>query len=322
VRRLVKYEGEARLSDERISILLNPSAGQGKASRLKDRLLRKLREHELLFDLTVTESEMHLKETVRAHAEKYDALVAAGGDSTLHLIVNEIAGKTGDIKIGLIGIGSSNDMTREFGLDSLDAACRALRRMRTRKIDLGLIMEGGMPLRYFIGQANIGLGVFVNRSIAELARFKPRRARRQKLAGVRAILRAYRSQKIPVELNIDSEGRTERGRFQIAVFSNIKYWATGKMISPRAVPDDGLLDGCLIRECSFSRLARISALAGRGRHVGAPEVAVLQASSFEVSGEPPFEIQADGEILKTPDGRTMFPLVTLSTIPRALTFIC
>ncbi|MCX6562402.1 MAG: diacylglycerol kinase family protein [Candidatus Aminicenantes bacterium] len=307
---------------ERISILYNPSAGMGRALRRKLKLEQILRHLEVRYDLIMSRSETHLRELTREHAKKYGTLVGAGGDSTFHIMINEIMAAGAEVNFGLIGVGSSNDITLEFGVDSLEKACRTLKGGRSRKIDLGCIREGGTPLQYFLGQANIGLGAFVNIRVAETALRKPWLAKRQTLAGILGIRMAYRSKSIPLPLKVDAEARRTEGDFVAAIFSNVRFWAMGKIIAPGAVPDDGQLDACLIRDCSFLRLARISRLANAGRHAEADEVEIRRAPAFEVASDKPFEIQSDGEIIRTPDGRPLFHKVTFSIVPQALNLIC
>jgi len=307
---------------ERISILYNPSAGVGRALKRKLKLEHLLKHLGIRYDLIMTRSEGHLKELVREHVKTYRTLVGAGGDSTFHIMVNELMAASADVDFGMIGVGSSNDMTLEFGVDTLEKACRALKNPGLKKIDLGCISAENTPLRYFIGQANIGLGAFVNRRVAEFAVQKPWLAKRQKLAGILGIRKAYRSRNIPLPLIIESEAGRAEGEFTAAVFSNIKFWATGKIINPSAVPDDGRLEACLIKNCSFLRLARISRLANTGKHVEAGEVEFHRAPCFEVSSEKPFEIQSDGEMVRSAEGRTEFSKITFSLIPKRLSLIC
>jgi len=263
-----------------------------------------------------------LKALARERTLTHATVVGAGGDSTFHLIVNEIVKAGGAARFGMIGVGSSNDIDREFGLDSLEKACLALKRGWIRRVDLGHIVRGSETLRYYLGQANIGLGALVNRYVDALARRKPALGRRQTLAGVLGIIRSYRSGILPLSLTMDSEAGTVRGQFIAAVFSNIRYWATGKMIAPEALPDDGTLDACLIGRCSFSRLARIARLAGKGRHGTMKEVRFLRSSSFEVSSETPFEVQADGEIIGGAESPETFERIAFKVLPRALDLVC
>jgi diacylglycerol kinase family enzyme len=225
------------------------------------------------------------------------AIVGAGGDSTFHLIVNEIMKAGGRAPFGMLGLGSSNDITLEFGLEPLERAVAALKLGRTKTVDLGCLKQGSKTLRYFLGQANIGLGVAVNCYVNGLARRRPWLARRQTLAGTLGIMRAYRKRQVPLELTIQSEEGTIKGSFIVAIFCNTRYWATGKLIAPKARPDDSLLDACLIEKCSFLRLARINHLAKQGSHGRAGEVRFLQSKEFTITSGMAFNIQADGEII-------------------------
>lgn len=309
------------MQNERLSILFNPSAGMGMALKKKATLEERLGQFGIPYDLTVTRSAEDLRALTRQHAKRYGAIVGAGGDSTFHMMVNEIMATGADVSFGMIAVGSSNDIAREFGVDSLEKACLALKNRRTKKIDLGGIYDGEEQVRCFLGQANIGVGVFVNQYVAELAQRKPKSAGRQRLAGIRGIIRAFRDKKIPLPLAVEFEGARMEGEFMAAVVSNVRYWATGKIINPNARPDDGRLDACLIKECSFLRLARISSLANTGKHGKAKEVDILQAGSFEISSIMPFMIQTDGEIL---GGSDHAPLrkSTFRILPRALNIIC
>ncbi len=252
------------MTTDALSILFNPSAGRGMALGRLARVESRLREHGVRFDLFVTGSEDELKSLARAHGRTYLTVVAAGGDSTFHIVANELLTTGGPARLGMIGVGSSNDIDRAFDLDSLDKACAALRAGRTRRIDAGRIVIGGGIRRYFLGQANVGLGAMVNAYVADLARRNSRLAGWQTAAGVLGSLRAYRSGRLPVALEVSGGGAVIRGRFVLAVFGNTRYWATGKKIVPDAKPDDGILDACLVGACPFPRLARIAVLASGG----------------------------------------------------------
>lgn len=305
-------------------ILFNPSAGGGKAVKKKEELKALLGRYGVKHELAVTPSEAHLRHLALEGGRTGRPLAAAGGDSTFHIVVNEImkAGPRGPL--ALIGIGSSNDVALEFGVETLDKACRALQAGRTRKIDLGVIRHGAAPPVYFLGQANIGLGAAVNRYVAGLAQKKSLWSRNQTAAGIFGILDAYRTRKVPIPLEVGSENDRTEGVFVLAVFSNIRYWATGKKLLPEARPDDGRLDACLFEACSFLRLARINSLINRGRHGSCREVEMLQAPSFEVESDAPFHVQTDGEMLADSPGSEPLTLnrVRFETLPGALDLIC
>ncbi len=302
-------------------ILLNPSAGRGKALKQKNRLEQLLSRYDISHELIVTRSEEDLRQLTRENARRGRTLVGAGGDSTFHIMVNEVIKAGKDIRIGMIGLGSSNDITREFEVDTLERACQALRAGRATRIDLGCISGEGTILAYFMGQAHIGLGTWVNRFVEELAARSPGLGKIQSLAGALGVIDSYKAKKIPLFLTIESEAGKIEGPFVLAVFGNIRYWATGRMLNPAARPDDGRLDACLVRSCSLPRLARLSVLSRKGRHLGAREVEVLSSCEYLVSSKHPFQVQADGEIIRA--GQTaVFNKIRFTVIAQALNVIC
>ncbi|MBM3284817.1 MAG: hypothetical protein FJY81_03000 [Candidatus Aminicenantes bacterium] len=310
------------MHQEKAAILLNPAAGKGKALRTKDRLDKLLRALEIPHDLFVTQDAKDLRNLTRESAGHYGTLVGAGGDSTFQIIVDEMMKAGSQPQLGLLGLGSSNDIAREFGLETLEKACLALKTGKTRKIDVGCVSQGGRTLLYFLGQANIGLGVLVNWHVESLLRRRPWVGKRQAMAGVLGILDAYRRRKIPLLLEIQSPQGTIEAEFVAAIFSNVRYWATGRLINPAARVDDGSLDACLIRKCPLLRLVRLVRLAGKGKHGQAGEVEFVRSAVFEVRSEHPFAVQADGEILGGWPSPSLFTEIQVRAIPQALELIC
>ena len=308
--------------EDKIIILFNPSAGKGKALKSKGRLERLLKTWQVPFELIVTASEENLRALTRECAGRHRAVAGAGGDSTFQIMIEEIVRSEAEVDFGLIALGSSNDVAREFGLHSLGKACQALKRRRKRSIDLGAVEHDGEILKYFIGQANVGLGVYVNRYVQEISERRPRLASFQGLAGTLGIIRSYRRKEVPLSLSVRAGEQKKDGSYVVANFSNIRFWASGKTLNPAARPDDGRLDGCLIGRCSFLRLAQLAFLARKGRHVGAPEVEFLRGPVYEIAAEQEFEVQADGEIIGGSGTPVFFKKVLIRAVPRALRLIC
>ena len=162
-------------------------AGPG---RERERLEAELKRQAIAYALTVTENEDHLRRLTRALAAGGSALAVAGGDSTFLIMRRRDHDRRGrGPASGLIGIGSSNDIPREFGIETLERACAALKSGTAGPIDVGWsISASGGPTRYFLGQANVGLGPAVNAYVAGLGESGRRLARRQTLAGFLGIV--------------------------------------------------------------------------------------------------------------------------------------
>ena len=126
---------------EKVAILFNPAAGKGKAFKKKDQLEKILKRFEINYDIFISRSEDDLKEIARENLKKYKTIVGAGGDSTFNIIINEIKKKGSQANFGMIGLGSSNDIAKEFNVSTLENACMALRKKYIKRIDLGCIVK-------------------------------------------------------------------------------------------------------------------------------------------------------------------------------------
>lgn len=302
-------------------ILFNPSSGKGRAGRRKPELEQRLHSLGIPYELIVTRSEDHLKTLTAEKAPLCSILAGAGGDSTFNIMINVMMQNKLTTPLAMFGLGSSNDVPKAFGLESLENACLALKNGGIHTVDLGTVAQKGIILNYFIGQANIGLGALVAEHVEKLSERKPHWGRRQTLAGILAVFDTYRKHKIPFPLEVEALDAHERGRYLTAVFNNTRYWATGKVLNPESYPDDGMLDCCLIKECSLARLARLYGLAGQGRLEDAEEITFLQSKSFTVSGTRAFTLQADGEILGGFSRPSPFHRLEFKIIPLALNII-
>lgn len=302
-------------------ILFNPSSGKGRAGSRRPELEQRLHSLGIPYELIVTRSEDHLKILTAEKAPLCSILAGAGGDSTFNIMINVMMQKKPSAPLAMFGLGSSNDVPKAFGLDSLENACTALKKGMIHTIDLGAVAQKGNILNYFIGQANIGLGALVAEYVEKLSKRKPHWGRRQTLAGILAVFDTYRKQKIPFPLEVEALDAHECGRYLTAIFNNTRYWATGKTLNPESHPDDGRLDCCLIKECSLARLARLYGLAGQERLGDAEEITFLQSKSFKVSGTRPFTVQADGEILGGVSQPSPFNRMEFKIIPQVLDII-
>lgn len=309
------------MKTDKVAILFNPSAGKGKALRKKNRLEELLQKYDIPYDLFVTQSAEDLIRLAGEKCKEYKILAGAGGDSTFNIMINEIFKRSANVTLGMIGLGSSNDIVKEFGIESLDKACLALKMKRTKRVDLGCIEEDNFLLRRYLGQANVGLGVFVAKYAENMASGGSKWTGIQTVVGIRGIYETFKSQKVPLSLTIRSDNGEIHGQFILASFNNIRYWATGRLLCPEAKLDDRKLDGCLIDDCSFARFAQIAWMAKKGKHIKTNGVEILQSSEFSVSAEKPFEIQTDGEIVHRPDSSTQFRAVQFKILPQSLNII-
>jgi len=306
---------------EKIAVLFNPGARQGRAGRGLSHLEGVLTRYGVPYDLFVSEDEAHLIRLAAELPSRYGRLAAAGGDTTFFLIVNEWIRRGISIPLALLPTGSCNDVPRQIGVVDLEDGTRRIRDGTVRAWDAGRVEAEGRLLGYFLGQVQAGIGVGLNHYVETRKARRGFLARHQTLAGAAGLLRSFSAPGLPLRLTVRTPAAERNGDFLLALVGNIGYTAAGFRAVPSARPDDGSLDLLLLRACSFPRFVGLFARARAGRHVGRRGVEILSAPAFKIESPTPFELQADGQTLSDPDGRRAFTKVDVRVLPGALRIV-
>jgi YegS/Rv2252/BmrU family lipid kinase len=272
----------------RLQLIVNPTAGRGRARRLLPDVEAALRSagHDLV--VTPPRSLEHADELVAAALADDRVVVAMGGDG----IVGGVAGGVADAG-GLLAVlpgGRGNDFCRATGIPlKAVAACEVLVNGEERALDLGYVNGTA-----FVGIASIGfdsvvqeriltsrlpLGdlVYLYGSLATVVKWKPATFR----------------------CRIDGEPMTLTG-WSVAV-SNSGMYGGGMRLAPDASLEDGLLD--VVTTSTTNRRTFLRALPKlfKGTHVNEPSVSVRSASTVELlETQPAFRVFADGDPIASP----------------------
>ena len=285
----------------KIKIIVNPNAGGGKGRKLFPLLRQKLIERKISFHLQFSESAGHVTQLVRqAQGEGFNVIISGGGDGTAHRALQAMMG--GRFILGFIPLGSGNDFPKNLGIpEDLDFACDILQQGKVRKIDVIQVNSE----KFMGGVGGVGFDSEVNAIANRLTRFCGGKA-----AYVLPVLYktlVYRAKE--VSLGMDYEDL--KGRVLMVAFGNIKSYGKGMQITPRAEPDDGLLDVCWIDPVKKFRLYRFFPTVFTGKHLDMPEVHYFRSSIVRVESSVPMDFYGDGEFLcQTP--------FTLRVLPQAL----
>jgi diacylglycerol kinase (ATP) len=266
-----------------IALLTNPTAGKGKADRVRDLALTRLREAGLvvrnLQGRDVDEAGDLARQCV---ADGVEALVVCGGDGMVHLAVQAVATTT--TMLGIIPAGTGNDVARYFDIprkDTLAAADRVIAG-RTRTIDLA---RSGS--RYFVTVLAAGFDAVVNERANRMT--WPKGQMRYNLATL-AELRVF--EPLPYTLQID--GRELTLDAMLVAVGNGPSFGGGLRITEGAVLDDGMLDVVIIKPMSKAGLIRTYPKLFKGTHVTHPQYEHHLARSVTVAA-PGIVSYADGE---------------------------
>lgn len=270
-------------STREVAILANPSAGRGRASRLRPLVVDRLRANGLqVRDLEARDAEHAVSLTRAAAAEGVDGLVVIGGDGTTHLGLQAVAGTSASL--GIIPTGTGNDAARYFGIPLKDpvAATDIIIRGRTRAVDVARTGD-----RWFLTVLAAGFDALVSERAAQMT--WPRGQMRYNLATV-AELRTFR----PLPYTLDLDGVTHQLDAMLVAVGNGPSFGGGLRITEGALLDDGLLDVVVIKPVSRVELVRTYPKLFSGTHVTHPQYEHFRARRVTVAA-PGVVGYADGE---------------------------
>jgi diacylglycerol kinase (ATP) len=293
-------------------IIANPRAGQGKVERHLPEIERTLTDAGIEYRIARSTHAGHATEIARNALDSGDRyLVAAGGDGTVHEVLNGMIENdvpvTHDAVLGIVAAGSGCDIVRTLGLpgDAVQASHHLLGEA-VRRIDIGKITftAGGKDVtRYFGNIAEAGLGAA---TVARTGRLPRSLGAAKYFAGFWLTLPAFH----PAVVRLEADDSSYAWRAHNVVVANCQYFGGGMHISPKAQPDDGLLDVLAMvgpKTDAFTMLPKIY----KGTHVPHRNIAEARARTVRIDASPPLPIEADGEILGTTPA-------TFAVVPNAM----
>jgi len=264
-----------------VTLLVNPAARGGAHTGSATRAAERLRAHGLRTTIisggSAGESTRLLRTAIGLGT---DAVAVAGGDGTVNLAIQELAGT--DVPLGIIPAGTGNDMAAAVGLRELDAeaAADAIAGGRTRRIDLARVIRADESTALFGTVLASGFDSRVN-DRANAMRW-PRGGSRYNIA---ILIEFLTLRGIPFEVDLSlADGTSERitGDLVMATVGNGRTYGGGIPICPDADPADGLLDVTLVRPASRLRLLRLLPRVYRGTHTSVPEVSTHRVRSVRL----------------------------------------
>src|SRR6185295_1794057 len=130
-------------------VILNPAARSDRAKRSRARVESLARGCTVCASNSAAEAETLAR---KAALEGFSKVVAAGGDGTIHAVVNGLAGSSA--ALGLLPIGTMNVFAMELGLpiNNLDSCWNIIEQDEVRLVDLP--SANG---KYFVQLAGVGL---------------------------------------------------------------------------------------------------------------------------------------------------------------------
>jgi len=233
----------------------------------------------------------------QALQKNFDLLLSAGGDGTLHEVVNGLLqGEEGGRlpTLGILPLGSGNDFARNFKIRrDADRILHALQHPRFTQVNVGTMAcydVNNNPIRkYFINVAEVGIGTVVIGQFLKNKKYVGG-AMGYYLAILKSFL-FYRPQSISIRT---SEGNWEGPVLTFAAGIG-KWFGGGLCIAPEAEWNDGRLSWF---RCGNIRIWNFLGYTGRlkgGKKIDHPQVVYGKDASVYCDSASPQPVEADGE---------------------------
>jgi diacylglycerol kinase (ATP) len=238
------------------------------------------------------------------------AALIFGGDGTVHRYLSALHQQK--IPTLVVPAGSGNDFAKLLGIHNVEMALRAWKQFCTegnnvREIDLGVVRAGGKKM-FFCCVAGVGMDADANARANRMPAWLKSRGG-YVLAALQSLI-AFK----PVEMSVSADERIiQRQAFFIAV-GNAHRYGGGMKVTPRAQPDDGLLDICVVSKMSKLKFLCWVPTIFFGGHLGLKQVEYFQATEVRIDAARELDLYADGDYAcRTP--------LEIGVIPRALRVI-
>lgn len=265
-----------------VCVIVNPSAGSGRAARRLPEVEAGLRSRGVPFRVARTTSLAHAQELAREAVERGEVAAAMGGDGIVGTVAHALRGTEGIL--GVIPGGRGNDFARKLGIGATpEASCEVLATAEPRAVDAA--EANGAT---FLGIVSAGIDsdcqVIANSTRLKLG----------SLVYVYATLRALRAWKgADWEVTVDGDTRRFNG-YAVAV-CNSGVFGGGMYLSPESSVFDGRLEVVLTERSSKLAYLRGIPRVFKGTHVDDPSFHILSGREVTFAADRPFSAFADGD---------------------------
>jgi YegS/Rv2252/BmrU family lipid kinase len=231
-----------------------------------------------------------------AHDWQEGLLMVAGGDGTINDAVNGLgrAGFPEGVTLGILPAGTGNDLAATLAIpDDPELAEDVIRQKRERRLDVARVRSEGVGERFFINVATGGLGAEISDANDEELK-----KRWGKLSYLRASLEVARTFDVR-EFSLYLDGEERRVKAVNIAVGNCRYTGGGWPATPKANPEDGLLDVVVIETLGAGELFELApALLAKSNYLDKEGVLYVRAKEIRVETQPPsLEFTADGEVI-------------------------
>jgi len=244
-----------------------------------------------------TQSENHALElAAKATENEFDVILSAGGDGTLHQIVNGILTSQNkkNPTVGIIPLGTGNDFARTCGIRlDVNQLIQFLEKNKSELIDIGHVncidQDGKAIARYFINACSLGMGPEVVKRLK-----KSDRSLGPSLTYLKAITSTFFTHK-PQEVFVKSASWEWKGKARVLAIANGKSFGNALYIAPDADPNDGQFNTFVAGDLPLWKFLLYLQTIKSGKKLKDPKITYGKLDSLELTAPERCAIEAEGE---------------------------
>lgn len=286
-----------------VEIVINPAAGKGKALKVAQTLLRKIKSTcDFEIDISFTKEKNDATFiTRRAILEGASTIIALGGDGTINEVVNGffIEGRSLNplCELGIINCGTGGGFARTLNLPRrADQQIGQLLSPHNRVLDLGQISyqdsSGILRKRLFVNECQVGIGCKVASAVGKKSKIFGGRI----AFGFSAALLALSMKPLKLSIGFDNDPLQELDLIGF-VIGNGTECAGGMKLTPDAKLCDGFFDVLSMNDMRIiDRLLNLSKVYS-GKHIQSPYFSIKRCKKLRIRSDNKIFMESDGEVL-------------------------
>ncbi|MBA4602219.1 YegS/Rv2252/BmrU family lipid kinase [Thermoactinomyces mirandus] len=268
-------------------LIYNPTAGRELIQKKLSFLLDELEQAGFHTSCHATRGPGCAMREARLAAEQgYDVVVAAGGDGTIHEVVNGIAGCPDRPRLGILPGGTTNDLARALKIPrDLGEACKVIARGKTMLADTGMFGD-----KYFINVAAAG-------RLTEVTYEAPSRLKTMMgpFAYYAKAIEKLGSLHQPFPVKLKTPYGEWESEIWLIVIANSVSVGGFERLAPAADLSDGLMDVLIVPKANISDLLQLAALALKGQHIRDSRIIYFQTEQLDIETPLSLKLNLDGE---------------------------
>ncbi|OEF97616.1 diacylglycerol/lipid kinase family protein [Desulfuribacillus alkaliarsenatis] len=271
---------------DKIALFYNPVAGGGTFHTRLDTIISIMQEAGLqVVPWRIRNNKQLLTDMAAMDLEGFHTIIAAGGDGTVHGVVNAMMHLGIKVPLGIFPIGTANDTARNLGISTdLEGYCRVITDGQAEPVDLGKINQS-----YFINIASAGF-------MTEVAHQVSPKSKNLLGKGAYYLSGALKlSEMKSFELRVEVDGQSFICNAFLFLLLNGKGAGGFNEIVPTAAMQDGLLDLMIIKDGSPAQLLSALRKSLVGEHLEDSVIIYVQGKKFRLETTPNIETDLDGE---------------------------